>query len=116
MANKSKINLRAKMDEIIEAASKTGADTNLFYVTTLDRYNTQMQIMEDLKKSIAADGMTVVKEYVKGRQNIVINPAVTEYNKTASAANNTVQTLIKIVQALDAASIMDVAESEDMDM
>ena len=116
MANKSKINLSAKMDEIIEAASKTGADTNLFYVTTLDRYNTQMQIMEDLKKSIAADGMTVVKEYVKGRQNIVINPAVTEYNKTASAANNTVQTLIKIVQALDAASIMDVAESEDMDM
>ena len=116
MANKSKINLRAKMDEIIAAASKTGADTNLFYVATLDRYNTQMQIMEDLKKSIAADGMTVVKEYVKGRQNIVINPAVTEYNKTASAANNTVQTLIKIVQALDAASIMDVAESEDMDM
>ena len=104
------------MNEIIEAASKTGADTNLCYVTTLDRYNTQMQIMEDLKKSIAADGMTVVKEYVKGRQNIVINPAVTEYNKTASAANNTVQTLIKIVQALDAASIMDVAESEDMDM
>ena len=104
------------MDEIIAAASKAGADTNLFYVTTLDRYNTQMQIMEDLKKSIAADGMTVVKEYVKGRQNIVINPAVTEYNKTASAANNTVQTLIKIVQALDAASIMDVAESEDMDM
>lgn len=116
LSDKKKIDLNTKINEIIEAASKTGADTNLFYVTTLDRYNTQMKIMEDLKKAIAADGMTVEKEYVKGRINIVINPAVTEYNKTASAANNTVQTLIKIVQALNATSIMDAADTEDDEM
>lgn len=113
---KTKMNLNTQVEEVIQAAEKTGADTNLYYKTTLDRYITQMRIMDELKRSIAEDGMTVTKEYVKGRQNIVINPAVTEYNKTASAANQTVQTLIKIVQALDAASIMDVAAGEDGEM
>lgn len=71
--------------------------------------------MEKLKASIAQDGPTVKKEYVKGRQNIVINPAISEYNKTASASNNTAQTLLKIVQALGLNSIMDL-EMEDDDL
>lgn len=108
-----KINLNARIEEIMAAAAKTGADTNLYYVTTLERYNTQLKIMEQLKAAIAEDGMTVTKEYVKGRQNLVINPAVTEYNKTASAANQTVQTLLKIVQAVDATSIVDAAADDD---
>lgn len=41
--------------------------------------------------------MLVKKEYVKGRGNIYTNPAVTEYNKTADAANRTVQTLMRII-------------------
>ena len=45
-------------------------------------------------------GATVTKEYVKGRQNLVANPAITEYNKTATAANGTVSTLINIVKSL----------------
>ena len=42
----------------------------------------------------------VEKEYVKGRQNLVANPAITEYNKTATAANGTVATLINIIKTL----------------
>ena len=102
-----------QLDKIIDAASKAGADTNVLYLTTLDRYKTQINIMEKLKVSIAQDGPTVTKEYVKGRQNIVINPAITEYNKTASAANNTAQTLIKIVQSLGMNSIMDLDVEDD---
>ena len=67
------------------------------YLTTLDRYKTQINIMEKLKVSIAQDGPTVTKEY----------------NKTASAANNTAQTLIKIVQSLGMNSIMDLDVEED---
>ena len=69
--------------------------------------------MEELKKAIAEDGMTVTKEYVKNRKNIVINPAVTEYNKTASAANQTVQTLLKIVQAYNDGNDMASATEDD---
>ena len=110
-----KIDFTEQMDKVIEAANKAGADTNVLYLTTLDRYKTQINIMEKLKAAIAQDGPTVKKEYVKGRQNIVINPAISEYNKTASASNNTAQTLLKIVQALGLNSIMDL-EMEDDDL
>ena len=50
--------------------------------------------------TIAEYGATVTKEYVKGRQNLVANPAITEYNKTATAANGTVSTLINIIKTL----------------
>ena len=59
-----------------------------------------MKILEDLEKAIKEHGATVTKEYVKGRENLVANPAITEYNKTATAANGTVSTLINIIKAL----------------
>lgn len=52
-----------------------------------------MQILSELEKAIKEHGSTVVKEYVKGRENLCVNPAITEYNKTATAANGTVSTL-----------------------
>ena len=93
-----KLSMQEQIQEIIEAAKNTGSETSVYYLTTLDRYNTQIKIMEKLKAEIEKEGSMVEKEYVKGRKNIVINPAITEYNKTATAANNTVQTLMRIVQ------------------
>ena len=57
----------------------------------------QLTIMEKLKEAIEEDGPLVEKTYVKERTNICIHPAISEYNKTASAANGTVTTLIKIL-------------------
>lgn len=48
------------------------------------------------------DGCLVSKEYVKGRKNVYTHPAISEYNKTSTAANQTVQTLIKIITTLRA--------------
>lgn len=108
------MNLEKDFRQVVEAAAKSGAETNLFYITTLNRYQTQVNLMEKLKASIQELGPTVEKEYVKGRKNIVVNPAITEYNKTASAANNTVQTLLKIVQAVGAQTITEIDEDEEM--
>ena len=69
-------------------------------MTTFNRYRVQMEIMDELEKAIREDGPLVTKEYVKGRQNIVANPAITEYNRTATAANGTVATLLNIVKNL----------------
>ena len=59
-----------------------------------------MRILTDLEEAIKEYGATVTKEYVKGRQNLVANPAITEYNKTSTAANGTVATLINIIKTL----------------
>lgn len=97
MAKKS---LQQQAIEILEQAEKRGVSSNFFFVTTFKRYQVQMAILTNLEEAIKEHGPTVTKEYVKGRQNLVTNPAITEYNKTSTAANGTVSTLINIIKTL----------------
>ena len=97
---KSKLTLQEQANQILEQAQERGVSSNFFFVTTFKRYQVQMRILSDLEKAIVEYGATVTKEYVKGRQNLVANPAITEYNKTATAANGTVSTLINIIKTL----------------
>jgi hypothetical protein len=90
---------KQQIKEILQRAEEKGVSQNFFFKTTLDRYLTQIQILESLKAEIAELGATVSKEYVKGRKNLYSNPAITEYNRTATAANNTVVTLTKIIDS-----------------
>lgn len=46
--------------------------------------------------------MIVTKEYVKGRENRYVNPAVAEYNKTMKTFNDTVATIMKIIDGFKA--------------
>ena len=96
---KEKMSLQEQADQLLEKAQERGVSSNFFFVTTFKRYQVQMQTLASLEEAINKHGTTVTKEYVKGRQNLVVNPAITEYNKTATAANGTVATLIKIVQS-----------------
>lgn len=97
MAKKS---LQEQATEILKQAEKRGVSSNFFFVTTFKRYQVQMKILSDLEGAINEYGATVTKEYVKGRQNLVANPAISEYNKTSTAANGTVSTLINIIKTL----------------
>lgn len=96
----SKLSLQQQADKILEQAEKKGVSSNFFFTTTFKRYQVQMKILSDLEAAIEAYGATVTKEYVKGRQNLVANPAIVEYNKTATAANGTVSTLMAIIKNL----------------
>lgn len=89
------------IDEIIARAKAKGLEGNFFFVTTLKRYQVQIETLETLEAAIKEHGMTVTKEYVKGRENLCVNPAITEYNRTSTAANNTVATLIKIIDSFE---------------
>ena len=97
---KKMMSLQEQANEILIKAQERGVSSNFFFVTTFKRYQVQMKILADLEQAINDYGATVTKEYVKGRQNLVANPAITEYNKTATAANGTVGTLINIVRTL----------------
>ena len=91
------LTLQQQADEILRRAQEKGVSTNFFFVTTFKRYQVQMKIMTDLEETIKEEGATVTKEYVKSRANLYVNPAISEYNKTATAANGTVATLMKIL-------------------
>lgn len=96
----AKLTLQQQAEQILEQAEKRGVSSNFFFVTTFKRYQVQMKILSDLEGDIKKFGATVTKEYVKGRENLVTNPAITEYNKTSTAANGTVSTLINIIKTL----------------
>lgn len=90
--------LQIQADRILQEAKKRGVESNFFFATTFKRYQVQMSILDTLEKEIESSGAIVTKEYVKGRGNIYTHPAIGEYNKTATAANGTVATLINIVK------------------
>lgn len=92
--------LNKQAQEILEIAEQHGVEQNFFFLTTFKRYQVQINILNELEKRIRTDGTLVTKEYVKGRGNLYTHPAVSEYNKTSTAANQTVQTLIKIIHVL----------------
>ena len=96
MAAARKLNEQAK--EILRIAEERGVQSNFFFVTTFNRYLTQIKILDELKSSVDKDGALVTKEYVKGRQNIYTHPAVSEYNRTSDSANKTVGTLLNILK------------------
>ena len=92
--------LTQQAKEILNIAEKHGVEQNFFFITTFKRYQVQINILNDLEKTIRTESTLVTKEYVKGRENIYTHPAITEYNKTSTAANQTVQTLVKIITTL----------------
>ncbi len=119
MAKKS-LNEQAK--EILRLAEESGLQSNYFFVTTFERYQVQLQILEDLKKAIEDEGMLVSKEYVKGRKNLYTNPAVSDFNRTTDSANKTVATLLRILKSFDADQsreetdpLMDIINGGDVD-
>ena len=95
-----KLSIQEQAEELMKRAEEKGVSTNFFFVTTFKRYQVQMKIMQELEAQINEVGATVSKQYVKGRENIYTNPAISEYNKTATAANGTVATLLKILTTL----------------
>ena len=106
----SKLTLDEQAQEIIKIAEESGVQSNFFFLTTFKRYQVQLNILNDLEKTIKEDGMTVTKEYVKGRKNVYSNPALKDYNTTTDSANRTVSTLMKIIKSYN---VSDTTEEED---
>lgn len=107
------MDLNKAADSLIKMAKEGGVEQNYFFTTTFARYQVQIETMENLKKEMEGKGLFITKEYVKGKENIVINPAISEYNKTSTAANQTVQTLIRIIQTFAGGPVMQGAGKEE---
>lgn len=94
------MNRQEQAKEVLRIAQEHGVEQNFFFITTFERYQVQLDILDDLEKTIKDDGALVTKEYVKGRENVYTHPAINEFNKTCTSANQTVATLIKIIKSL----------------
>ena len=106
--------LNEQAQEIIRIAEESGVQSNFFFLTTFKRYQVQLNILTNLEKSMKDDGLTVTKEYVKGRKNLYSNPAVAEYNRTTDSANKTVSTLMRILRNFGVSDEGDDKEKDDL--
>ena len=97
----AKLTLNQQAAEILRIAEESGVQSNFFFVTTFKRYQVQLNILNELQKSMDKDGVLVTKEYVKGRENVYSHPAVSDYNRTTDSANKTVTTLMKILSGFN---------------
>ena len=93
---KTKLDKQAK--EILKIAGESGVQSNYLFVTTFKRYRFLLESLDRLEEIIEKDGEIITKEYIKGRQNLVIHPALTKYNNIADGANKTAATLIRIIK------------------
>lgn len=85
-------NLNEQTQEILKIAEKHGVEQNFFFITTFKRYQVQLGILNNLEKTIKNDGVLST--------NGKPHPAINDYNRTASSANKTVTTLMKIITTL----------------
>lgn len=100
----SKESLERQAQAILKMAEETGLINNYFFVTTFERYRTQMEVLGQLKEEIHKKELVVSKEYIKGKENLYSNPAIVAYNRTTDSANKTVATLLRILKSFDAES------------
>ena len=87
-----------ELKEIEDAAKAANCDTNFLYRSTLDRYLILIELLVKAEADINKHGLTITKVTPKGAEMEIANPAIQIYNQTASAANSTVSTLLRIIQ------------------
>ena len=67
------------------------------YKAAAQTYAEEAELIASMRNQLAEDGMTVKKEYVKGRENICVHPLIQEIPKHVDVANRTLGILGDII-------------------
>ncbi|MBR3580400.1 MAG: hypothetical protein IKN95_05310 [Lachnospiraceae bacterium] len=86
--------------QVIQMAKDYGVSENPLFVQTLKNYETVQKAIEMTNAILDSEDMTISKEYVKGRENLYMHPAIKELPKQIDAANKTVDKLLDIIERL----------------
>lgn len=89
---------------ILQEAIENGLENDASFQTSFHLLEVQIEMLDALEKSFKSDGATITKEYVKGRENICIHPAVDKYTKTSDSAFNKI---VKLKEMIDKATNTD---------
>jgi hypothetical protein len=91
------LSLKEQANKILQRAKESGSEQSFMFQTTFRRYMECLAHLSELEKAIKEEGALVEKEYVKGRKNLYVNPAINAYNSTVAMANNTAQILMRCI-------------------
>ena len=107
---KNKENVKDLAKGIYEEACLRGYGDDPSFLTSYHLLEVQIEMLASLEKSFKEDGSTITKEYVKGRENVYIHPAVDKYTKTSDSAFNKI---LKLKEMIDKPSPSQEEDFED---
>lgn len=110
---KNEENIKDLAKGILEDAIKNGFGDNPSFLTSYHLLEVQMEMLDGLEKAFKEDGTITTKEYVKGRENIYVHPAVDKYTKTSDSAFNKI---LKLKEMIDKENLPneDVFDEDDL--
>ena len=94
---KNEKNVEELAKGILQEAIEKGFENDSSFLTSYHLLEVQIEMLSSLEKSFKEDGSTITKEYVKGRENIYIHPAVDKYTKTSDSAFNKILKLKEMI-------------------
>lgn len=92
------VTLKERAKKILAKAREKGDEQALLFETIFQQYLEVLDHRQKLRDAIVKDGTTVTKEYVKGRQNIYVHPALAAYAQQGKLLLNTAQTLMTLIR------------------
>ena len=107
--------LEKDAQDLLAQAREKGVENAFLFETSFQRYCDLIAHLEELQKSIDESGTMVTKEYVKGRANLYVNPAIVAYNQTAGAACKEATLLLRCISTLPGGGADDEDEFDRFD-
>lgn len=95
---KNEKNVKELAKGILAEAEERGLSGDASFMTGYHLLEVQIDMLDSLEKTFKEDGSTITKEYVKGRGNVYIHPAVDKYTKISDSAFNKI---LKLKEMLD---------------
>lgn len=111
---KDEKNVKELAKGILEEAAECGLDKDSSFITSYHLLEVQIEMLDALEKSFKEEGATITKEYVKGRENICIHPAVDKYTKTSDSAFNKILKLKEMLEKHSSSNLDDDFENDDL--
>ena len=95
-------------ESILQMAEQYGVADNALFVQTLKNYETIQKSIEGIDQIVnQSQDLTISKEYVKGRENLYLHPAIKELPKQIDASNKTLDKMLDIIEKLGKTKAVD---------
>ena len=97
---RSKPSLEKNIKGLRRMAKEYHCEKNPLFMTAVEQYIVQQQIIDMIRKELGDGEVTVSKEYVKSRENIYAHPLIKELPKHSDSANKTAALIIDIIKTV----------------
>lgn len=112
LTDKQIVTLKERANKILAKAREKGDEQALLFETIFQQYLETLDHRQKLRNALVEDGVTVTKEYVKGRQNIYVHPALAAYATQGKLLLETAKTLMTLIRE----KIADEDELDEFDL